>query len=192
MKKQIHNHGNIEKQVNVENNHGSIYLTSQTRLARRFERLNKEVASQEKFDGVIEALEEYMTKLDGIGLEKKLEDCGFSEPEIVRAARRKIKYLKKQHKNRFYESAQWIDTHLFAMIKINFETYVEMPLIQGGASKKEIITTVFEKVVKPTFELINKEGEDDNVLNYSMEDVFGMVYYLTGMCHLNWADYDNL
>lgn len=188
----VHNHGNVGKQLNVGNNLGSISFSSKSRLAKRFERLNSEVNSKEEVDGVIEALVEYMTKLDGIGLEKKLEDCGFLEPEIVRADRRKLRYLKKQHKNRFYESAQWIDTHLFAMIKINFETYVEMPLVQNGASKREIVTSVFEKVVKPTFDLINKDGEDDNVLNYSIEDVFGMVYYLTGMCHLNWADYDNV
>jgi uncharacterized protein with PIN domain len=192
MAEEIHNHGDIEKQVNINDHHGDIVLTQKSRFAKRFEKLNQEVESNERYDGIMEAFEEYITKLDGVGLEKKLEDCGFSNMEIVRATKKKLSYAKKQQKNRFYESAQWIDTQLFAMIQMNFETYVDMPLIQTGATKQRIIAAVVEHVVKPTFDLLNKEGEHDRVLNYTLEDIFGMVYYLTGMCHLNWANYDNV
>lgn len=75
---------------------------------------------------------------------------------------------------------------------IDFETYIEKPLINKGASKDEIFMAVLEKVVNPVLDLINIEGENDDVLNYTLEDVFGMVYYLTGKCHINWKNYDSI
>ncbi|MBT3383789.1 MAG: hypothetical protein HN778_04815 [Prolixibacteraceae bacterium] len=192
MAQEIHNHGDIEKQVNIQKNKGNIILSNKTRFAKRFEKLNAEVANQEKYEGVMESFKYYLTKLDGVDLTTKLQDGGFNEPEIFKASIRKQNYAKKQRINRFYESAQWIDTQLFAKIKMDFEAYVEIPLIQNGVSKEIIFQTVVEKVIYPTLELINQEGENDEVLNYNVEDIFGMVYYLTGKCHINWANYDNV
>jgi hypothetical protein len=191
MAKEIHNHSRIENQVNIDTNLGDINLSQKSRFAKRFEKLNHEVENNVRYEGVMEAFEEYITKMDGIGLEKKLEDGGFSENEIIRATRKKIKYLKKQQKNRFYESAQWIDSQLFAMLKMNFETYIE-PLVIESSPKSLILKSVVEKVINPAYNLINTEGENDRVLNYTLDDVFGMVYYLTGLCHLNWTDYENV
>ena len=42
------------------------------------------------------------------------------------------------------------------------------------------------------FDLINKDGEFDDYLNYNINDIYGMVYFLTGKCHLNWKEYDNI
>jgi hypothetical protein len=49
-----------------------------------------------------------------------------------------------------------------------------------------------EKVIQPILEILNKEGAEDNYLNYNANDIFGMVYFLTGKCHLNWKDYDTI
>lgn len=192
MSKDIHNLGQIKKQINIGSVEGDVNFQSKTRFAKRFEKLNQEVANQEKYDGVIESFKYYLTKLDGVDMPTKLKDGGFNEAEIFKATVRKQNYAKKQAINRFYESAQWIDTQLFARIKMDFETYVEIPLIQKGESKNKIIQAVVEKVIYPTYNLINEEGENDEVLNYTLEDIYGMVYYLTGMCHINWANYDNV
>ena len=74
---------------------------------------------------------------------------------------------------------------------MDFEAFV-LPLINKGVSKDEIFKEVVIKVVQPVLDLINVEGECDEVLNYNADDIFGMVYYLTGQCHLNWKDYDSL
>jgi hypothetical protein len=140
----------------------------------------------------MESLKHYLTKLDGIDMPTKLRDGGFSENEIIKATRRKEKYAKKLEKNLFFESAQWIDSQLFAKIMIEFEIHIENPLIKNGANKDDILIAVVEKVINPVLDLINIEGENDDVLNYSLEDVFGMVYYLTGKCHINWKDYDSI
>ncbi len=186
----VNNYGKVEKQINIDKNEGSIFLTNKTRFSKRFEKLNEEVTKDYRYEGVMESLQKYLTKLDGVSMPEKLAHGGFTESEIIKATRRKDKYAKQLEKNRFYESAQWIDSQLFAKIMIEFETHVELPLIKNGADKNTILIAVVEKVIKPVLELINIEGENDTFLNYTLEDVFGMVYYLTGKCHINWKDYD--
>lgn len=192
MDQNINNNGPIERQVNIKENSGPIILSNKTRFSKRFDKLNQEVASDHRYEGVMESLKHYLTKLDGIDVTTKLKDGGFSDREIIKATRRKEKYAKKLEKNLFFESAQWIDSQLFAKIMIDFETYIEIPLINKGADKDEILIAVVEKVINPILNLINEEGANDDVLNYTIEDVFGMVYYLTGKCHINWKDYDNI
>lgn len=74
---------------------------------------------------------------------------------------------------------------------MDFETYI-LPLINNQASKDDILKEVVIKVVEPVLDLINIEGECDEFLNYNAEDIFGMIYYLTGQCHLNWINYDSI
>lgn len=187
----IHNNGPVEKQINILENKGPIYFSSKTRFSKRFEKLNSEVACNEKYEGFMDDFKYYITKLDGVDMPTKLQDGGFHENEIVMATRRKEKYAKKLEINRFFESAQWIDSQIFAKIKIDFETYVE-PLIFKGGSKDEILQAVHERVITPVLDLINIEGESDEVLNYNVEDIYGMIYYLTGKCHINWKNYDSI
>ena len=185
------NNTEINSQLNIGDNNGNIYLSPKTRFSKRFEKLNKEVVENERYEGVMDSLVHYLTKLDGVDMPTKMVDGGFEDKAILEATRKKDKYAKKQEKNKYFESAQWIDSQLFAKIKMDFETHVELPLVNKGASKEEILCAVVEKVVKPVLELINVEGENDGVLNYDADDVYGMVYYLTGKCHLNWKNYGN-
>lgn len=192
MGQEIKNGGNVDKQLNIQDNSGQIYLKNRSRLSTRFEKLKHEVESNYKYEGVKEALKYYLTKLDGVDVTTKLTDGGLTENEILRAIRRKEKYAKQLETNKFYESAQMIDSEIFAKIIIDFETYVELPLINNGASKSEIFEAVSNSVISPTLKLINEEGEHDTFLNYSVEDIYGIIYYLTGKCHINWKNYDSL
>ncbi|MBZ9629801.1 hypothetical protein LB465_03335 [Salegentibacter sp. LM13S] len=191
MGQEVNNEGEIQSQLNATNVEGSIYFTKKTRFAKRFEKLNQEVKNDERYEGTMESLKYYLTKLDGIDAETKLSDGGFNENEIISAMKRKEKYAKRLQLNRFFESAQWIDSQLFAKIKMDFEAFV-LPLIDNGSSKIEILQHVVIKVVQPVLDLINIEGEDDEVLNYNADDIFGMIYYLTGQCHINWKNYDSI
>ena len=192
MSQEIKNEGNVDKQLNVQDNSGPIYFKNRSRLSARFEKLKEEVASNSKYEGVKDALKYYLTKLDGVDVSQKLTDGGLNETEILRAIRRKEKYAKQLERNKFYESAQLIDSEIFAKIIIDFETHVEIPLINKGASKSEVFQAVLDKVISPTLSLINEEGEYDTFLNYTVEDIYGMIYFLTGKCHLNWKNYDSI
>lgn len=192
MSQTVNNKDNqIQNQLNIGVNQAPIYLTKQTRFSKRFEKLNNEVASDVRYEGVMESLKYYLTKLDGVDTSTKLTDGGFKENEIIDALSKKDKFAKKLQLNRFYESAQWIDSQLFAKIKMNFDAFI-IPLINNGTSKDEILAAVVIKVIKPILDLINVEGENDEFLNYNADDIFGMVYYLTGQCHLNWKNYDSI
>jgi hypothetical protein len=191
MTQKIINTGTVDTQLNVQENLGIINVVKKTRFSKRFEKLNTEVASDERYEGTMESLKYYLTKRDGIDMPTKLRDGGFKNTEIIEAARRKEKFAKKLEINRFFESAQWIDSQLFAIIKMKFEAHVD-PLICSGSSKENILKVVVQNVIEPVLEVINIEGENDEVLNYNAEDIFGMIYYLTGQCHLNWKDYDSI
>lgn len=139
----------------------------------------------------MESLKYYLTSRDGIDMPTKLQDGGFRESEIIEATKKKEKFAKRLELNKFFESAQWIDCQLFGKIKMDFEAFI-LPLVFASVSKDEILKEVVIKVVQPILNLINIEGENDEVLNYNADDIFGMVYYLTGQCHLNWKNYDNI
>jgi hypothetical protein len=181
----------IQNQLNINDNQGPIYLSKQTRFAKRFEKLTKEVASDERYEGIMESLKNYINIIDCLDIPTKLFDGGFTESEIIEATRKKEKYAKRLELNKFFESAQWIDSQLFGKIKMDFEAFI-LPLVNSGVSRSEIFKEVVLKVVYPILELINIEGENDAVLNYGADDILGMVYYLTGQCHLNWKNYDNI
>ena len=131
----------------------------------------------------------FKTKLPrSIGLKQKLADGGFGAHFYHDASRQKLQFCKKSTRYQYYESAQRIDSYLLAKVKSNFDNYV-MPLI-GAVSKSEVKQAIYEKVVKPIMDEINRYGVDDDCLCYTDADIYGMLYMLTGNCHINWKDYD--
>lgn len=185
----INTNGNIDDQINIANVTGDVRLIPKTRWQKRFERLQQEVKNDDRYATFIEDFNTYNTIQDGIGLEKKLEDAGFSQREMLRALGFKEKYSKRVVKGEMFLSQQEIDVEIFSIIDNNFETYVFQKILEN-CDKKLIIECLFEKVVNPIMDILNKEGEADNFLNYSANDIYGMIYFLTGKCHLNWKNYD--
>ena len=182
---------NIDQQNNFGNVQGDIRLTPKTRLQKRFERLQEQVKNDKKYESFIEDFNTYNTIQDGIGLEQKLIDAGFSEREIIRAMRFKEKYAKRVVMGEMFQAQQEIDVEIFSIIDNNFETYVLQKII-NNCEKGIIMECLMEKVVQPILDTLNKEGESDDFLNYTANDIYGMIYFLTGKCHLNWKEYDSL
>ena len=159
---------------------------------RKFQHLAEEIEKDLRYEKAIEDLEYFETVLDGQkGLEEKLTDGGHTMQEISLALRQKQKFAKKQEKYKYYESAQWINCHLFAEILLKFNDCIK-PMIETNESKTAIFSAISNNVIAPIIEKLNEEGANDDYLCYDAEDVFGMVYYLTGRCHINWRDYDNV
>lgn len=188
----VENRGNeVKTQVNIANNDGSLYLNKQSRLSKRFERLKNQVQNNDLHDEVLEELKWYLTERDGIDMPQKLKDGGFSEDEIFDAMVKKDFFWKKSQKFRFYDAAQRIDLVILANIKTNFETYIK-PLINRNADKTVVMQCIVERIVNPMLAILNEEGADDELLDYSSENILGMIYHLTGNCHLYWKNYDNI
>ena len=159
-----------------------------SRMAVDFENLRKEIL-KEVTQETIEELKYYITELPGSKpFEEKLTDGGFSEDSIQEATRQKELYRKRAQMYRNYPSAQQINLDLLSSIKNSFYTYI-FPLIEEGTPLSVIKQHVREKIVIPTREMLNKNGMYDDKLRYNEDHIYGMIYYLTGMCHLNWTVY---
>ena len=40
--------------------------------------------------------------------------------------------------------------------------------------------------------LLNNNGAYDEYMHLTEDHIYGMLYYLTGMCHINWTEYENV
>ena len=186
------NNGTVERQLNIDTNNGDIYSHKPTYWENLFNRLKEQMSSEIRYHEIIEDLVEYRTKLDGTkGLEEKLRDGNIPARMILKALRQKDKYAKKADKFSCYEAAQQIDLQLFSMIKDKFEVFV-YPMILKGASVNDIMITIETEIVDKARGILFSEGGNADSLNYTTDTIYGMLYYLTGMCHLNWTDYDNV
>ena len=185
------NNNSVHQQTNIGNVE-NLNLTPKTRWQKYFEELNRQVENDERYATFIDDFKEYNTTIKGnISLEQKLIDGKFNKTEIDRALRLKERYAKRVAKNEMFLAQQKIDVEIFSIIDNGFYTYV-YPLILENQSKKYILEILNEKVIQPILEILNKEGAEDNYLDYNANDIFGMVYFLTGKCHLNWKNYDTL
>ena len=160
------------------------------RLVTWLRKLQDEVDNDIKIQEKMDSIRRYHTKLPHtLGLKRKLQDGGFAKTAIDKACRLKQGYAKKATKYQYYEMANRIDDYLFAIVSNHFDIYV-LPLIEAQKPQNEINQAVYEKVIIPVVEELNVNGADDTCLCYTIDDIFGMLYYLTGNCHINWTIYD--
>lgn len=117
---------------------------------------------------------------DVLGLEAKLRSGQFNNIVEYALAAKEI-FHKQLYKNQFYESAQKINCFLLSLVQSYFNTYV-YPQICDGMKGSEVIILVQERIVDP---LLSQLGE--NVLDLMADDIQGMVYFLTGNCHIKWS-----
>ena len=103
------------------------YTQSESRLEGWFLRLNEEIKNNIQLQKILDDIKRYRTKLrHTIGLEAKLKDGGFSQSAIDKARRLKMYYAKKSTRFQYYESAQLIDSYLFAKLCNRFDTYISV------------------------------------------------------------------
>jgi len=100
-------------------------------------------------------------------------------------------YAKKSMRYDCYPSAQKIFLLLFARIKNEFNTSI-YPLIEAQQPLPVVMSQLRQKIVNPVMDMLDAHGAHDQYLNFTEDHIYGMIYYLTGMCHLNWKDYDNV
>ena len=162
----------------------------QSRLASWFAKLQEDFKNDSRLQKKMDDIMHYRTKLpQTIGLQRKLQDGGFPKTAIDKARRQKQSYAKKATKFQYFEMANRIDNYLFAIVSDHFDREV-YPLIEDQKPLREINEAVYNKVIVPVWEELNTVGAADTCLCYTLDDVFGMLYYLTGNCHINWAIYD--
>ena len=184
--------GSVNPNATSVNDTYNFYGTAlPTRMDAYFQSLLKEIENGITED-VFDALDYYKTKLDGTkDLEEKLTDGGFRPSRIAEAKRLKEMFARIAMRYDCYPSAQKIIHSLFARIKHEFDDNI-FPLIESQQPLNIVMKQIRESIVIPIRDMLEANGAHDTVLGFNEDHIYGMIYYLTGMCHLNWKDYDNV
>jgi hypothetical protein len=152
-------------------------------IARLTEQYRKEKENNVRFRETVERLQHYQTQADGglvLTLEEKLQQGG--REDLIRfALATKEMFTKKLVKYSLYESAQEIQAFLLAEVYSRFHEFV----YQDVCDKKPadvVNARIRVQIIEP---LLGMLGE--NILKHYAEDINGMLYFLTGNCHIKWT-----
>ena len=170
----------IFKDINLD---VTIYSGPVSPMSALTESLKSELRDHKEIKEILPRLAHYMALVDGeviIGLEEKLRAAN-REDEIMQALKKKEEIAKRLEKHSTYRSAQEIYILVLGSILERFSAYVT-PLIEGSASDPEIKAAIFESVLNPTMQML-----EQNVLKMYWDEIWGMIYFLTGNCHIKWT-----
>ena len=163
-------------------NIGRVSLGGKSQLESLYEKLEKEKESSTIFCDIVDELLHFKTYAKNtkvIGLEKKLEN-GLRLQYLNFAERSKEKFTKKLLKNEYSETAQYIYAFLLAKVYSRFEISI-YPYIIKGTSETIVNQLIDEFIIKPIEDLLG-----DNLLHIYEDEINGMIYFLTGNCHIKW------
>jgi hypothetical protein len=147
------------------------------------EKLKRERENDRKFSETLAILKRYISPPPGEsvdGLEFKVKAAN-REVLLDYAKRAKEVFAKKLMEHQFSETAQEILAYLLAEIYTRFHNHV-LIAIQNRNSSQEVNLLVQTLVIDPVQALL-----EENPLCLYAEEINGMLYYLTGNCHIKWV-----
>lgn len=167
-----------DKSVSITNN----YHSRSTYLQELYRRYEDEKSSNPEFKELCEELDYLNSIIDGevIGLEKKLEDGG-REKLLAYAFDVKDRFHRKLMKTSQYSLiAQDINVYLLAKVRSSFMREIYTLICQNDSDEK-INLLITERIIKPV-----QEDLGINLFRYNEDDIMGMIFFLTGNCHIKW------
>lgn len=153
-------------------------------LEKAIQSIQEKIKDDPDLEGIIEELAEYTTNRPDreiIGIEAKL-GAGGRDDVISDAVYLKNKFERRLAKNQLSNVEQHIYAHVLGVIQITFNQCVK-PLILNGSSKEQVDAAIHKEIYEPVYMAI--VGYDVSV---TMNHVAGMLYFLTGKCHLVWSE----
>ena len=147
-----------------------------------YNKFQVEMNSNPELKEFCEELDYFNSIIDGdvIGLDEKLK-AGNREKIIFYAKDLKEKFHKKLIKTSQYSYiAQDINVYLLAKVKRGFMMEI-YSLICNNESEEKINFLITERIINPV-----KAELGINLFKYNDEDIMGMIFFLTGNCHLKW------
>jgi len=155
-------------------------LPASTQMDLLSQKYVEEKENQQVTYVIIEELTHYSNeKYDIRDLTEKLEDAGFGYLIEV-GEELKEEVSKLIIRNQHYKSAQKIITYLLAEVESIFNANIKSKLLDVSeeTALKLLFRIYLEKEIQAHL--------GDNVLEIFNRQINGMVYFLTGNCHLEW------
>ncbi|WP_088742653.1 ABC-three component system protein [Cobetia sp. QF-1] len=179
------NNANVSKSSFGDFVQGDKYVNAPSLLPleKAIAAIQASIVDNPQMEEIIEELAEYTTNRPGreiIGVEKKLEN-GERKDLIDNAVYLKNKFERYLAKRQLSLVEQHVHVHVLAMIDTTFNQKIR-PLILDDRSKSEVDTAVHEYIIEPVYQSI--VGYNSSVTSSL---VAGMLYFLTGKCHLIWG-----
>lgn len=170
---------NVNGQYNVYSPH-----VGDTALGRLYKKLREDVQGDQELSEYIDQLRIFTRSVedeDIVGLDGKLKAAG-REDQLDMAMAMKEMIYGQLRQNMFSRTFQTIFATLMGKIYEEFHTWVG-PAISKGAPREEIDRLVNVYVVKPIVAELEMCTAYEGV---ATTEVRGMIYFLTGNCHLRW------
>jgi hypothetical protein len=174
--------GNIDKSQTKN----TIYQAPQTQLSGIIEQLKEQIGQDPQAAEFVEKLLDWMTPKNTAikrDLAQKLEDCRKSYL-LYDALEAKEHFTKQLKRTTFNPAIQEIYAYILGEIYSNFN-YLIKPKI---ATLKEA-GAIEQEIAKLAHSITSQIANAPPALGIGITEVIGMLYYLTGNCHLDW-DYN--
>lgn len=156
----------------------------ETALGRLYKKLRTEVADDPELSDYIDQLKIFTRSVDNevvVGLDGKFAAAGRQD-QLDMAKHMKEMTYGQLRQNMFSRTFQTIYATLMGKIYEEFQTWV-IPAISRGAPREEIDQLVYHYVVKPVVAELELCTDYEGA---AVTDVRGMLYFLTGNCHIRW------
>jgi hypothetical protein len=148
------------------------------------EKFRAERANDVTFNETIAKLEHFHAEIHDepiVGVEDKLAAAGYSPQMVEFAKKTKELFAKKLVEFQLFESAQRIQALLLAEVYSRFHNFIA-PMIASDADLTEINEVVQHEIIEPIQTMLG-----ENVLGLYADEINGMLYFLTGNCHIRWT-----
>jgi len=161
------------------------YPQQDVKMKDLIEAYKQEQRTNSNFSEIIEELDYYLNPVKSeeqnvIGLEKKLKDGQFDD-YIEHAMRMKDLFWRKVERYRFSKVAQQIFLYILADVLTIFKLKI-YPLIRNDTEHEIIMSKINDEIINV---LLQKLGE--NILDIYADSISGMLFFLTGNCHIKWS-----
>ncbi|MDO8289208.1 MAG: hypothetical protein Q7T44_08325 [Parvibaculum sp.] len=173
------------RDINITTN---IRPATTSAITALYKRLDSEISENSQLQEKVDDLEYYLREAEfslGKTLREKLIDGGRAS-EVTLATIQKERASKKLHRHSTKISAQKIYAFILSKLHNDFRAYIT-PLIENNYDKAVVEERISEKVIEPTLTFL-----ESNILELTHDDIKGLIYLLTGNCHLEWAVYANV
>lgn len=167
----------------IEEKHIECRSCGKGALFKLLEKSKEMTKSDPDYKYMIDELKELLSPKPGreiVGLENKLKD-GCREDLYVDAEFLSNKFARRVSNGQFSMADELIFYHCLSIINSVFRQKIS-PHIKSGSDNILIDRMIYDEIVKA----LNEEVSEFTVsINTGM--IQGMLYFLTGMCHLRWS-----